>query len=403
MLAKLIVIVGVICLMRAQPQDLLTEMYSFLEIEDPKFHQLLKFRQRANEELKCTQNVLPRRRLKNRENVFDSGFESCGWEVSRILANCDGNALFDLQLQVRKVLYEKELKNTNSISGSTPARSIDIPATRFISMVRLGFQTDGPFEYLSQIIVQLDDKSERSVVCAPGKKFRRINLSHSKRIDGFRASHINKRISHLDFYINQVALKNKLSRNRLNLSYNELLRQFQLDRARIEDKFVKRGPFGNNIGRAYEDPKFYGTWTVKEIVVEVPNRESIGSISLNLVNNLFMYDVSTPICGNKSPKPALTTTIKIQPNSYISWINVDIHPLNRRVRGLQFFFSNGERSQCLGTCMPANQRTESNSRDVYFSNKEHLVGFHGHSTDKTIESIGFLISVERTENLVNYL
>jgi hypothetical protein len=403
MLEKLLIALGVICFLNAQPQDLLNEMYSFLEIQDPQFHSLLRTQQKSHEELKCSQNVLPRRKLKNRENVFDSGFESCGWEVGKISANCEGKALFDLQFQVRKVLFEKGVKNTNLISSANPSKSIDIPASRHISMIRLGFQNDGAFDYLSQIVIHLDDKSEQTLVCAPGQKFKRVSLNHLKRVDGFRASHINKKISHLDFYINKIALKNKASRGRWNLSYNELLKRFKIDRSRIEDKFVKRGPFGNTVGRIYEDPKFYGDWTVKEISVEVPNNESIGMISLSLVNELFMYDVTTPICGNKSPNPAHMKTVAVPANSYISWINVDLHPLNKKIRGLQFFYSNGEKSECLGFCMATNQRTAANSKDVYFSNKEHLVGFHGHETDKAIESIGFLISVERTENLAKYL
>ena len=403
MFSKLLVAFAVICLARAQPQDLLDEMYSFLEIQDPHFHNLLRTQQKAQEQLKCYHNVLPRRKLKNRENVFDSGYDSCGWEVSKISASCEGKALFDLQFQVRKVLYEKEVKNTNLISGTNPSKFVEIPSNRFISMIRLGYQTDGPFEYLSQIILHLDDKSERTLVCAHCQKFKRINLDSLKRVDGFRASHVNKKISHLDFYVNKVSLKDKNSRDRFNLSYTEMLKRFKIDRSRIEDKFVKRGPFGNSIGRAYEDPKFYGDWTVKEIAVEVPNNDSIGSISLKLVNDLFMYDVTTPLCGNKSPKSDYLKIIEVPANAYISWINVDLHPLNKRVRGLQFFYSNGEKSECLGFCIPANQRTTANSKDVYFSNKEHLVGFHGHETDKTIESLGFLISFERTENLAKYV
>jgi len=115
-----------------------------------------------------------------------------------------------------------------------------------------------------------------------------------------------------------------------------------------------------------------------------------------------MYDVTTPRCGNKSPNPAHLKVIQVPDNAYISWINIDLNPLTKRVRGLQFFYSNGAKSACFGVCMPANQRSNSNSKDVYFTNKEYLIGLHGHATNKGLESLGFLISLERTENLAKY-
>ena len=402
MFSKLFLLIAIISLTIAQPQDLLDEMYSFLEIKDSNFHFLLQTQPKSQNPLKCLHNVLPRRVLSNKENVFDSGYDSCGWEVSRIMANCDGKALFDLQFELRKVLFENELKRTNLILNAHPSRSIEIPSNRHISMVRLGYQANKPFDYLSEIVLQLDDSSERRLSCAPGHSFRRTNLLSLSRVDGFRISYANKRISNLDFYINTIALKDRNSRSIWNLSYSEMLKRFKIELPRIEDKFVKRGPFGKLSGPEYENSKFFGDWIVKEISVEVPNSDTIGSLSLKLVNGLFMYDVTTPLCGNESPNPAHLTVVQVPANAYISWINIDLNPLTKRVRGLQFFYSNGEMSQCFGLCMPANQRSNANSNDVYFTNKEHLIGFHGHATNKGLESLGFLISLERTENLAKY-
>jgi len=287
MFSKLLVAIAAICLASAQPQDLLEKMYAFLEIQDPDFHKLLQTDQKSPKLLRCYHNVLPQRRLTNRENLFDSGYDSCGWEVSKILANCDGKALFDLQFEHRKVLYEKELKRTNLILNANPSRSIEIPSNRHIRVVSIGYQTNKPFDYLSEIVLQLDDLSERRLSCAPGHRFRRTNLLSLSRVDGFRISYANKQISNLDFYINTIAPKDSKSPIDSNLSYSQMLNKFKIELPRIEDKFVKRGPFGNLIGQAYENPKFFGDWIVKEISVEVPNKDTIGSLSLTLSSSMI--------------------------------------------------------------------------------------------------------------------
>lgn len=386
--------------MMAQDQDILDELYTFLDMKDPNINSLIKIQADRKIYLRCTHNTLLRRNLKHTDRLFSGGQETCGWELKALKGDCVSGGLFNVQLILRKSLTPSAIKTTQLLGTSEPAQGIEVPAGRYVKAAKLGFATSGGLSYLTSVVLSFDDNNEKSLECSKPTGYKQTVLDFNERIDGMQFSYQDKKITTFDFYFNKILdLKGEIPT--YPSTYNKLLTAFKFTDLRIEDKFFFRGPYGNKYGHRFEDAKFYDDWRVNEIYVETAVG-AIASIQLKLTNSLFFYEVLTPIRGTKKNVAANIKKVVVPNNSYITWINIDFAPMTKRVVGLQFFFSNGGQSGCIGTCIDASNRSGSLVKDVYFSNKEYIVGFTGYESDKGLESLGFLIAVERGEDLDQY-
>lgn len=372
---------------------LVTKIINYL---DPKHKEInikslknFDSKNRSNLKIECIQKKT-KSFLNTLQKKFDTGFRTCGWEISKINYNCKDNYLFDLYFNLRNKIYKKEKNETNLIRKKIKYKTIKIPQNNYIKMINILYNKKSKKKYITGIEILLNSKKSLKIKCGKYNKKETFYLKSKERINGFRLDYNSKKLTKIEFYYHTIIGYGIYKK----LDYYKSLKTNLTVRNNIESNFLKKGPFGYRRGKKFEDFNKYTDWRLEHIFIESGNY--VNSIQFGFHNRFFDRKIFTPIHGNKKRNKKKIKIVRIPENSFVNGVFLFFDRKNV-LRGMQFSLNNGMKTQVFGRIR---QRAfVYRVKRIWFTNMEVLIGCFGTTMKGVITSIGFLLIKDRGDNL----
>lgn len=399
---------------RALSEPTFQKLFGLIKIDNMNITKIFQENSRKTVAYNCVVNNFKRRLLRESEVSFDAGFDGCGWEIASLHFLCKNKSVRNLWAETRRVPSPSITKTTSMISEEKTDKNVDVPVGRYIKTISTGYIFDGDSQYVSQLIVTLDDNKSIDLKCAQGEVYVKTEAGVNKRIDGIQMV-LDKegRFSFVDFHTHEivpVSSSKSKSRSRSKSKkrsdskgpddYLDFFRDRNLKLSRLEDDFYLRGPIGLNDGTYFIDQKYYSDWQLSSVRIEADNKK-IYSIQLVLTHTIFDKKVHTQVQGREKRNAELTKTLVIPRGQHLSLARFYIDD-TESLTGIKLSIYNGDESDCFGLCptYKTPKETAEFTKTMYFSNKDNIVGLFGYKDASGVNSLGFLLNIKRgTEGL----
>ena len=346
-------------------------------------------RNRKNFKIECIQKKT-RSYVRGLLKKFDTGFRTCGWEISKIKYNCKNNYLFDLFFDLRNKNYYKEKNETNLIRKNLKYEELTIQNDDFIKMVNILYKRENYKKYITGLEILLNSKKILKIKCGDFNKKETFYLTEKERINGFRLDYNKKYISKIEFYYHRIIGYGIYKK----LDYYKSLKSNLTVRNNNITSFIKKGPFGYKRGKVFEDFNKYSDWRLDFIYIESGNY--INSIQFGFENRFFDRKIFSPIHGNRKRNKKKMKIVKIPKGSFINGVFLFF---DRRyvLRGIQFSLNNGMKTKIFGKSRVFGYKFR--MKKIWFTNMEVLIGCFGTTLKGIITSIGLLLIKDRGDNM----
>lgn len=393
------------------------KLFSLIQVDGMNITQTFIDNKKNKPIYNCVATPFKRRLLKDTEVSYDAGYDGCGWEIYSLHFTCRGKSVWNLWAELRRVPSPSITKTTTLISTDPTDKVVTVPVGGYIQSVLTGYILEGDSQYVSQLLVTLNNGNQVSLQCGNSDVYVRTDVNFNQRIDGMQMVIDGKgRFSYLDFHTHEIQTVQDPDNHRWGRQRRRPRRSRRLDAkpttyldffktknlylGRLEDDFYLRGPIGFNSGAYFQDDKHYSDWQLSAVIIE-SNTKEILSMQLRLNHTIFEKSTHTKIHGNKKRNPALTRTLVIPAGQHLSLATFFLNSKGS-LTGLKLSIYNGNESDCFGLCPVYNDpKMQANySKTIYFSNKDNIVGLFGYSDEDSINSLGLLLNIRRgTEGL----